>query len=357
MSQIALTNEERIQAVARFGYTRREAQFLSVAALQSGFFLRRQYCQFIGKEPGGTAATLLEKVVAKAHATAVAGCQNAKVYHLDSRPFYAALGQEDNRNRRARPPVVIKNRLMGLDFVLDHPGRRYLATEQEKVCYFTSTLGVDLADLPVKQFQSPTASDSTSRFFVDKYPIFVSEDAERPRVSFCFVDEGIVTGARFESHLKQYSRLWAHLPGFDLVYISEPDSPFAGAENAFQRFVAKCQVSSPNAFGVSDLKRLVQHFERRRLYETGRLESFDRSSLIRLRNEREKFSGGFFDRLYAAWLGGGEQSLVESLSRFVFPTPGSGQGHLSSCILKYNYDVFGTLSHPNGRKERGPHGR
>ena len=76
---------------------------------------------------------------------------NTKLYHLCSRPFYAAIGEEDNRNRRERPPFAIKNRVMGLDFVLGHSENHYLATEREKVRYFTETLGIDLAALPTKQ--------------------------------------------------------------------------------------------------------------------------------------------------------------------------------------------------------------
>src|SRR4051812_33255271 len=103
MSQFVLTSQERIAALQRLGYTERESAFLCLAALHGGFFLRRQYAQFIGRQVGGTVAELVRKALAHGHATSVTGCHNTKVYHLSSRPFYAALGQEDNRNRRTRP--------------------------------------------------------------------------------------------------------------------------------------------------------------------------------------------------------------------------------------------------------------
>jgi hypothetical protein len=344
MSQIALTNRERIDALMRFDYTLREADFLNLAALHGGHFLRRQFCQFIGKETGGTAATLVEKVVAKGHGTVVAGCQNARVYHLDSRPFYAALGQEDNRNRRVRPPVVIKNRLMGLDFILDHRGHEYLATEQEKVGYFNGALGIDLADLPVKRFRSPTASDSTCRHFVDKYPIFITTDGSgTSSVTFCFVDEGVVTGARFESYLKEYIRLWSRLGRFELVYVAEPNTPFASAEKTFQRFMSKDQQGFSAGFRTTDLKRLLQHFEHRRLYEGGQTGVFDRATLIRLRNDREEFAGRFFQALYDGWKVRGEEAVREA---FLQPGP-SAEIKFTSCFLQHNYDVFGSTSKPN----------
>lgn len=43
-----MTTEQRIESVERFGYSTREAGFLVLAALHSGYFLRRQYCAFLG---------------------------------------------------------------------------------------------------------------------------------------------------------------------------------------------------------------------------------------------------------------------------------------------------------------------
>src|SRR5262249_50926730 len=156
---------------------------------------------------GGTAANLLEKLLVRKHATLATGCKGTKIYHLCSRPFYAAIGEEDNRNRRERPPFAIKNRLMGLDYVLAHPDKRYLATEREKVEYFTITLGIAIAALPTKRFTSEKSRGTTDRYFVDKYPIFVQQAGTEngsAAVSFCYIDEGVITGSRFSSYLRQY---------------------------------------------------------------------------------------------------------------------------------------------------------
>ena len=88
----------------------------------------------------------------------ITGFGNLHVYHISARPIYKAIGQENSRNRRERAPVVMKNRLMGLDFVLAHPGNTYLMTEQEKVTYFTSTLGIAITDLPVKASDNALSS-------------------------------------------------------------------------------------------------------------------------------------------------------------------------------------------------------
>jgi len=40
---------ERVQSIQRFGYTERESQFLELAALHSGYLVRRQFNMFIGR--------------------------------------------------------------------------------------------------------------------------------------------------------------------------------------------------------------------------------------------------------------------------------------------------------------------
>src|SRR5437660_12144152 len=151
MSSRSMSSAERIAALKSLGYTEREAAFLCLAALHGGYFLRRQYCDFIGKQIGGTAAALVEKLLAQRHAVAISALNHTKIYHLGCRPFYAALGETDNRNRREHAPLAVKRRLMGLGFVLPHPNHRYLATECERVDYFSGTLRIALSPLPYRR--------------------------------------------------------------------------------------------------------------------------------------------------------------------------------------------------------------
>jgi hypothetical protein len=344
MSQITFTNDERVQRLMGFGYAQREAAFLSLAALHGGFFLRRQYCQFIGSRAGGTDAVLVEKLLAKGHGTALAGCHKALIYHISARPFYAALGQEDNRNRRMRPPVAIKNRLMGFDYILDHPDRQYLATEQEKISFFTHTLDVDLTDLPVKPFRSPKAEDSTSRFFVDKYPIFVREESDASVVvCFCFIDEGVATSSRFETYLHQYRKLLSRLARFEVVYAAASAALFWEAERIFRAFVSGQPKGRAATLSHLDLVRLDSHFQDRQLFDARILDSFDKPKLIRLRDEREEFSGAFFDALYRSWKAGGKDAVQAALAMNT-PAAEPLNGSLSTCLLRHTYDLFGTSS-------------
>ena len=100
MGQIQLTNEERVQALRRFDYSEIQARFLCLVALFSGYFLSRQAAQFLAQEGGGSLADLVEIIFNNCHASAIAFDRNIHLYHLGARSLYAALGQEDNRNRR-----------------------------------------------------------------------------------------------------------------------------------------------------------------------------------------------------------------------------------------------------------------
>ncbi|MDQ6706561.1 MAG: hypothetical protein M3Z85_11365, partial [Acidobacteriota bacterium] len=118
-----MTTAERIAALHGFGYDRDEARFLSISALHSGYFLRRQFLFFVGGTKGWKDVVLLNKLKANIHCRVTAYRHNRMVYHLSAKPLYDALGEKDNRNRRERQPSTIKNKLMGLDFVLAHPDR------------------------------------------------------------------------------------------------------------------------------------------------------------------------------------------------------------------------------------------
>ena len=232
MSQIALTNSQRAAALKRFGYSESEACFLSLAALHSGYFLRRQYTRFLEAQDGGKVSRLIQRALANGHVKTSTWRKNTQLYHLCTRPFYEALGQGENRHRRARALLAIKNKIMGLDFVLAHRQYSYLATEQEKLDYFTGTLKLDTSILPAKLYRSANSRLTTTRYFVEKYPIFVGEatpPSPSPVGTFCFVDEGSASLSGFETFLDQYGRLFASLPQFRVIYVADRDAHFRPA--------------------------------------------------------------------------------------------------------------------------------
>ena len=336
-----MTDQERVQALTRYGYTEREAAFLCLAALHGGYFLRRQYCFFLNKEVGGTAHAMIEKALARNHVKVSTYERSAHVYHLCRRPFYEALGQGDNRNRRERQPLTIKNRLMGFDFVLAHPQREFLATEQDKLACFNRTLGIAVSSLPTKEYRSPKTGSVTVRYFVDKSPIFLS--GAPAVVSFCFVDEGAASLSGFETYLQQYSRLFTALSRFEVIYVAGSEALFQPAAQAFDRFLSRLRMDAGSQPADPMIRRMLEHFAARRLFEARQLSSFDRAKLIRLRQEQREFSGDQHQALYERWKDGGEPVVRQALG-IERSIPAAICGRFSTHLLEHDYGFFGNLT-------------
>src|SRR5216683_2264338 len=222
MTHLLMTNDERIAAIRRFGYTGREAAFLCLAALHGGYFLRRQYDAFLQRRCGGNTDRLIEKAVSQNHVRVHESANRTQVYHLRASRFFDVIGEEDNRNRRWRQPYPVKVKLMGLDFVLAHQQHHYLATEAEKLDYFVGTLGLNHSFLPQRTYRSRHGRTITTRYFVDKFPLFLSgaSSAPSPVVWFCYVDGSTGKPSGFDTYLLQYRELFSRLDRFAVIYVA-----------------------------------------------------------------------------------------------------------------------------------------
>ena len=265
-----MTNEKRIREIQELGYTERQAAFLCLAALHGGYFLRRQYNAFLGYQPGGSAEHLIEKAIRKGHVRAHESAYRTVIYHIGAKPFFEAIGEQNNRNRRRRQPYSIKIKLMGFDYVLAHREHHYLATETEKLNYSSGTLGIDLSYLPVRIYRSKDRRIKTARYFVDKFPLFLSGalGAAPPVVSFCYIDGDARKPSGFDTYLQQYRYLFARLESFRVVYVAADQSMSPKAERIFSRL---CGGSGrgPNGIPVDpEVRRLLHHFHDRRSVRT-----------------------------------------------------------------------------------------
>ena len=329
------TGDERIARLEELGYTGREASFLVVAALHSGYFLRRQYQEFLGIRPGHADATLAEKVVARGHAQAFSSLGKTLVYHLCTRPFYNAIDQSDNRHRRARPPFAVKVKLMALDYVLAEPGRSFLATEEEKVAFFNGQLGIPREKLPAKLYRSRTSGSTTRRYFVDKFPISVDGAV----VSFCYVDEGIIATPSLETYLREYADLFRSLGGLRLVYVTTRSMAFASAERMFQQFLhGSGRWSAPTERWSPE--RLLAYVHLEHLFRTRQFDSLDAVKLDELRRMRQEFRARDTESLYERWREAGDQVVRD----FIASQPavsGPLAGEFVPYRLEHDYGFLG----------------
>jgi hypothetical protein len=151
-----MTLAERAAPLEALGFTARQAAFLAIVVLHSGYCLRRQYGAFAGIKHGKNVQAFLEGLVERKHADRVVfRADRGGIYHVFGRRLYAAIGQEDNRNRRHASAPLIARKLMTLDFVLAHPDFDWYATESEKRELFVTRLGVPDDALPPRQLPFP----------------------------------------------------------------------------------------------------------------------------------------------------------------------------------------------------------
>ena len=60
---IDLANAQRMEAIAAFGFTERQARFLLNVLLHSGVFIERQYCSFAGIVHGQKSTDFIKRLV------------------------------------------------------------------------------------------------------------------------------------------------------------------------------------------------------------------------------------------------------------------------------------------------------
>jgi hypothetical protein len=341
-----MTHMQRMRDIQALGYTEREADFLCQAALHSGYFVRRQYLEFSGCERGRADTALIEKASAAGHVKELRFRFNRTVYSFCSKPFFRALGDTDNRNRRTHEIQTIKTRLVGLDFVLCHDGIEYLTTEAEKARFFGERFGVGLDALPAKRYDAMDGDGSTDRYFVDKFPIGFANSQDTPGlVVFTFIDPGDHSMSRFRAFLNRYRPLFKALPRFRLIYVTLNDTNTRRAQNIFDHEVASHRRPSIDP----ELVRLLQHFQERAAYERKDMSQFDQKRLIRFREDRRVFSRPEHDALFAGWVSGGDKEVLRR------QYSDCDQNAVSDCefsawVSSFRYELFGTII---GGKSRG----
>ena len=158
----------REQALEPFGWTGRQAEWIALACLHSGVFIRAQWSRFLDAHPEqvrrGVHALIAQGAATEETVPGIKGI--GRVCRIFSRRIYRALGTEDIRHRRAASEAVLMRRLLSLDYVLEHPGLPWLPTESEKVGAFEE-LGIERRILPSRLYRG--AAGDTPRYFPLKY--------------------------------------------------------------------------------------------------------------------------------------------------------------------------------------------
>jgi len=289
---------ESITALKQFGYSEREAEFLYVVAVHSGFFLQRQFTQFVDVAGRGPATYFIKKAIQKQHVREhlpERGTQ--KIYHLFSRTVYAALAKENSRHRRPgryglldKAPV----RLLGLDFVLANLSRQYLEEEADKVDYLMRERRISQDILPAKVFHGDERSE-TRRYFFENFPVFVSEEGSLTVVNFTYVEDDIRSLQTFTSFIQRYRALFEALDkSFRLIFVSNSTLNFQIARSAFVRSLSA-------AAGGHESQQLARYFWLRRMAEEKRFKELAHRDVIDWQRGLKRYSDPEYENQYQSW--------------------------------------------------------
>ena len=327
-----MTLDDRVAALAPFGVTPRQARFLVIVALHSGYCLRRQYEAFAGLQYGKNVRDFLDGLVARQLAERFTGrADRGHIYHVHARRLYRALGQEDNRNRRSASAAQIARKVMGLDYVLRRPDVTWYATEDEKVDLFVTRFGVTRDQLPRRVFDSSAGAPRTTRYFLHKLPIGVV--GEPPVVHFVYP----VTDARGDglaAFLRDHARLFRAVPAWAVVAIGAKTGPgFRMCRAVFERHA----LNAPPPPTVADLR---WYFERRQTIDRGEIARIGVRDLARFRELRDRLNDPVHERRYAAWLATG--AIAPASESETAPRPPI-HGQLLIEPLPFTYEQFGSL--------------
>src|SRR6267154_589344 len=284
--------------LSSLGYTEDEARFLYLVATHSGYFSMRQFLQFTGTKSGDKSMAFSQKLLGKGHATARSFLRNGLVYHLFSRIVYRAIGRENLRNRRTHSLEHIRTRLVALDFVLAHLQYEYLETEDDKLNYFCQQLDIPKELLPRKRYSGAVHNRTTERYFVDKFPMFLSSSSlSPPVVTFTFVDPGLGILDNFKTHLLAYRSLFEALSEVRLVYVSPRPTQFEIARKIFLSTAGRPPKKDPG-------DEILHYFRLQKLWDErkyGKLTTDDRE-FLHLSDKR--YARHRCQRLYPSWRDG-----------------------------------------------------
>ena len=289
--------QDHVAQLMEFGYTEPEAQFLYAVATHSGYFTLRQFLDFTGARRGKRSTQFARKTLNNGHAAVRDYLGYGSIYHLFSRTLYGPIEKDNLRNRRKHSFEFIRTRLVLLDFILANRHLAYFETEQDKVAFFCEKLGVAKEFLPARVYEGGPEIRPTIRYFVDKFPLFLSPASpdSPPVVTLSYVDSGAATICSFVTHLGAYLALFRQLPSFRFLYISPSDAQFPKVKERFETLV-KRPLESDMSSEILRYFAVRQRFEKRQ-YFVPITEDFEF-----LNEAKSRFHGDRFERLYEAWL-------------------------------------------------------
>jgi hypothetical protein len=336
----------RIGTLMRFGFSERQARFLVHVLVFSGAFIERQYRAFTGLAHGQKTHDFLAKLITAGYATPITpgALHRGRLYHVQYKPLYEAIGEPNNRHRRAASLGRFVERLMLLDAVLADRRYGWLGTEQDKRTYFREALKKELPDAWYPHLTFGTGAEKTTRFFPDKLPIGVPLKGHRRHVFLYLATREVPN--EFRMFLLRHADLLKSVDEWTIRVLLPRRFRKAAA---LHRYAVRDTFMMP--LSPRDTQELDWYFRARR----GEVVCPSADSDLDLTTAIMKFGAARFEALYRMW----QQRDVQALWAIQSPTLRDhlqrGLGRVEFAELPHQYLQLTPLVGASDRVEKALH--
>jgi hypothetical protein len=326
-----MTDAERIDAVAKLGFTPRQAGFLVTVAMHAGVCLSRHYATYAGLVWGQIVRDFFAMLVKRRFVTACpCAREGANLYHVQHKTIYRAIGEPDSRLRRPVALARAVERLMVLDAVLADPEVVWLGAERDKLAHFRMSTSLRDEDMPRLMFRSPKGG-TTVRYFPDRLPIGCHPDGRAP--VFLYLVRAW-DPFEFRLFLQRHGALLRALAEWRVRLLVPPH--LEGAEKPHE---VACWNEFATPLKPGELEELRWYFERRRALGDASLDSDEG----RFRRAHVMFSKPRYRALYKQWSELGDGLLDLQGSHLLGEALERRSGQVDCHVLERQYSHLSPL--------------
>jgi hypothetical protein len=325
-----MTTIERVQAVADYGFTERQARFLVLVMRHAGLCIKRQYATFAGIANGGEKCNaFFDKLVRRGFAVAVDCIHNrARLYHVHSKLLYHAIGEPDSRYRRTVPARAAAERLMRLDAALTSPDCEWLTSRSEKLAYRQLRTVSESSRHAAAEIQD---GPNIANQLPGRFPIGVDSSGHVLLLYLAtvpWIEE-------FRTFLVGHTSLLAVTRDWTLRVVFP--QPLRRVLVAYQTAVDEELKNPLKAENISDLKRYF--FHRRRGTD---LAAIPEGLRVFLRRCADVYGSPRFAHLYRRWLAE-QDAAFTPVSPIIQDAIATGRGRVEYVLLPYSYEHLSPL--------------
>ena len=326
-----MTFDERAQIVTKEGFTERQARFLTTVMLHAGVCVPRQYARFCGIVHGQKTRKFFAKLVRLQYAS-MYDCRHnrARVYHVNQRALYAAIGEADSKLRR---PLTLNHaiqRLMVLDAIVEDPEMVWLGTGEEKANHLTALTSITPENLP--HVSVGDGERRRARYFPDRLPIGIHMSG-RGVLVYVVLDPTLNDFRRF---LERHSAVLRALPAWTVRVVVPPQFSDL-AQRVKQAFFT--QLATP-ALSPEAIAAVRQRFESVRTQHY----PFDFGPTDHHVANRDLLAAPKYHVLFKLWKKEGDAALAGLASAVIQDAVKAEAGRIETLELGHRYGHLSPLA-------------